>query len=302
MIIWICIIITVKEKKSNRYYNFLFSMNNIIKTYIFKIIILSLFFSIVINAISFFVTEWTPTVQWEDRNRVIYKNMDDPKLWNIWVAISTNIWTRYKQLREVPVTIYNEVLDIWYIVSNKTVARDHIISNNLLQINEYYNILQTDILWLLWQSNDRSEVLEAFIDQLEFRYKAAAENIRTLKMQASTLNWSLNLANNKVERIKQNISRNFKNFDSETVIEDIDEYLAEKENYTYARTYIIFVNKFIKYYMFLNGYNKGLLDVVINNKEALIKNSQVVIPDTWANMLRKLKLLYKEDEWKSVSR
>jgi hypothetical protein len=41
----------------------------------------------------------------------------------------------------------------------------------MIVLNEYLNILKTDIKGLLDSSNDRSSTLNAFIDQLEYRYK-----------------------------------------------------------------------------------------------------------------------------------
>jgi hypothetical protein len=41
-----------------------------------------------------------------------------------------------------------------------------------------------------------------------------------------------------------------------------------------------------------------LLDTLINNKEALIKDAFVVIPDSWADLLRSFDLIYSEEEFK----
>ena len=59
---------------------------------------------------------------------------------------------------------------------------------------------------------------------------------------------------------------------------NIDEYLKARKDFYYGKIYIVFVNKFIEQYNFLNNYNKNLLTVMINNQDALIKNSYVVLP------------------------
>jgi hypothetical protein len=38
---------------------------------------------------------------------------------------------------------------------------------------------------------------------------------------------------------------------------------------------------------------------LINNKEAIIKNTQIVIPDTWISALKKLNLVIDEKDYKS---
>lgn len=61
----------------------------------------------------------------------------------------------------------------------------------------------------------------------------------------------------------------------------------------------MFVNKFITTYSILNDYNKKLLDTLINNREALIKNVTIVLPDTGNELMGKLKLLQSEADYKA---
>jgi hypothetical protein len=68
--------------------------------------------------------------------------------------------------------------------------------------------------------------------------------------------------------------------DTSTTLENIDDYLKLVQESNYSRTYIVFINRFINSYDILNNYNKLLLDTLINNKEILVKNTQVVLPDS----------------------
>jgi hypothetical protein len=63
-------------------------------------------------------------------------------------------------------------------------------------------------------------------------------------------------------------------------LENIDDYLKLVQESNYSRTYIVFINKFLNSYAVLNNYNKLVLDTLINNKEILVKNTQVVLPDS----------------------
>jgi len=83
-----------------------------------------------------------------------------------------------------------------------------------------------------------------------------------------------------VATLKTKIGSDFSKFDSASTIENINNYIVLKNDYIYARTYVIFINKFLSQYTFLNEYNKVLLDTLINNKDILTKNSFVVIPDS----------------------
>ena len=66
-----------------------------------------------------------------------------------------------------------------------------------------------------------------------------------------------------------------------------------------ARVYLTYLERFQKGYGILQGQNRKVLDTLINNREALIKRSIVVIPDSGSELLKQLGLvtteaLYKE--------
>jgi len=281
--------------------------------YFLKISILTFIFFSAIWMGAWLIKAWTITIPSEknkeseiekqiEENKKNFKSAGNETIGNIAVAISTNVWIRFKQKEEIPISIYKDVMDISYIVSNKQIAKDKLISQNMILLNEYLNVLKTDVKSMLNQSYDRSETLDAYIAQLEYRYKKTLEVSKILNMQKDELEKTLNKASNNIENIKVKISNDFKKFDSTATIENIDNYLVEREEYTYARTYIIFINKFLSYYNILNWYNKKLLDTLINNKEIIVKNTQIIIPDTWTDILRKMDLIYTEEDWKEKTK
>lgn len=288
-------------------------MKKQIFNYFLKISILTFIFFSAIWMGAWLIEAWTITIPSEknkeskiekqiEENKKNFKSAGNETIGNIAVAISTNVWIRFKQKEEIPISIYKDVMDISYIVSNKQIAKDKLISQNMILLNEYLNVLKTDVKSMLNQSYDRSETLDAYIAQLEYRYKKTLEVSKILNMQKDELEKTLNKASNNIENIKVKISNDFKIFDSTATIENIDNYLVEREEYTYARTYIIFINKFLSYYNILNWYNKKLLDTLINNKEIIVKNTQIIIPDTWTDILRKMDLIYTEEDWKEKTK
>jgi len=50
-------------------------------------------------------------------------------------------------------------------MTNKKVANKNIITNNMLEIKAYLNVMKTDIVSLIKKSNDKSSTLKAFIAQ-----------------------------------------------------------------------------------------------------------------------------------------
>lgn len=280
--------------------------------YFLKITLLTFAFIVVINFATGFFNNFSFNSKTETNSSVISKTEADKnsdnfvQAWNqnmiiasVWVAISTNIWTKLKDRTEAPANAYSDVMSISYILGNKEIARDKLISQNMILISEYLNILKMDLKTSLNQADDRSKVLDSYISQLEFRYQNTLENINNLKNQRNVLLASVNENNTAIESSKTKMSSDFKIFDSRSVIEDVDTYLKARDSYTYARTYIIFIDKFIAYYTYLNNYNKKLLDTLINNRDLIVKNSQLVIPDSGSDLLKSLNLIYTEAEFKN---
>ena len=84
----------------------------------------------------------------------------------------------------------------------------------------------------------------------------------------------------KLASLRNDLTNAYKNMDYDKTQEVLDEYLSEKDKNTYANTYLVFIGKFIQSYTVLNDYNKVFLDTLLNNKDALIKNVTVVLPDS----------------------
>jgi hypothetical protein len=197
------------------------------------------------------------------------------------------------------VTLTTEVLPISYILANKSTSRNLIITSNMIWLNEYLNTLKTNVNWLLDQSADREAMLESYLDQLRSRYKSTSEQLTVLKEQARQLQEVASLSDQKMDRLKWDLTSAYKNLDYDKTQSTLDEYLSEKDKNTYAKTYLVFLWKFVDSYTILNDYNKVLLDTLINNKEPLIKNVTVVMPDSWTNLMKKFNLIKTEAEFKS---
>lgn len=264
-----------------------------------KFIMLSWVFFVLINYFWYFLSAEQSNQSLKNSNQEKYVSSNMQVIGNVWVAISTNIWTRFTQTNNNPTLMYNDVVEIGYILWNQKIAKESLIQANMLFLNEYFQILQTDIRWLLSSSTDRSFALNAFIAQLEYRYKSANSNAQKLTTQKQELLKAFEQSNKEIEKLKLKIWDDFSTFNNKETIRNIDNYLEVKQENTHANTYIVFIDKFLHYYEILNDYNKKVLDTLINNKEILIKNTQVVIPDTGWELLKQLQLLYTEEEWKS---
>lgn len=232
-------------------------------------------------------------------NDLNFKKSNTKSLWKTAVAITTNIWIRYNQRTNTPATIYKDIFSVSEVMKNSNNFNDEIIWKNMVITEEYKNVLKTDVKQLIDSSYDKPRTLNAFIEQLEFRYTLWVENIKNLNQQKTTFESEITSINSNIESLKQKISKDFSNKNEEETLKNIDNYLELKKNYYYARTYIIYINHFLAEYNTLSNYNKILLDTLINNKDAIIKDAFVVIPDSGSDLLKEFNLIYQEDEFKN---
>lgn len=271
---------------------------------VLKVLMLTWVFFVIINYSGYLLnaqkepTNDTQKVESWNENISTYVNKNIEVMWNIWVAVSTNIWTRHKQINDIPVEITQENVNIWAIVSSNQVINDKIITPNMVFIFEYLNIIKTDVRSLLSSSNDRSFALNSFIAQLEYRYKESVKYSQNLALYRAELVKKFNDNERKISELKDKMSQDFTKFNTTQTTKNIDDFLELKQKSNNYKTYIVFIDKFLNFYAQLNNYNKWLLDVLINNKDALVKNSHVVIPNNWANLLKELNLIYDEAEFK----
>lgn len=276
-------------------------MSKQFKNFLIKILLLSTFMVLAFNIWDNIINADTNTVNniIKKDNNSTFKKINNSSLWKTWVAITTNIWIRYKQRQETPATIYKEIFSINEIISNQKGANDELVWNNMVSIEEYRNLLKTNVKQVIDSSFDKSKMLNAIIEQLEYRYVIWTENIKKLLEQKTIFETSMKNADTKIEALKLKIENDFKINDSKESLANINTYLDYKKEYYYARTYIVYVNHFLTEYNYLNEYNKQLLDTLINNKDAIIKDSFIVIPDTGTAVLRKFDWIYTEDEYKT---
>jgi len=275
---------------------------------IIKITSLALLFALIFNFASAYLNDWMKTIpssisevenfsnEWNN-NKYKFKKSNSIILAKSWVALSTNIGIRYKQRQNQ--NLYKDVPIIAKTISDKKYANNTTLSNNILIIKEYYNVLRTDIKKMISSSYNKKETLEAYIEQLKYRYNNANAQMRILIKKKNELSINLKESWEKINFIKKKIDSDFKKFDSKATEKNISDLLVLKAEYNYAKTHIIFINQYLKQYQNLNNSNKKLLDTLINNKEAIIKNTKIVIPNTGIKTLRKLDLIVDEKDYKA---
>lgn len=243
----------------------------------------------------------TGEVYAENQNAQTYLSASYTPLGTSGVALSTRIGTKWTNasITSRSDSYFREVLALGIDAETRKALRDKFLAENMQQIREYLELSRVDINELLTQSSDRKTALENHISGLESGYKNAALSSANLQKLKELFLSELETTSNSIESIKTQMATNFSASDAESTLEDADTYFDFRNTYTEVFTDIVFINQFLKQYEFLNAYNKGLLDTLINNKKALIEGSYVVIPDSGDEFLKPLHLIYDEAEIKA---
>ena len=271
-----------------------------IKDFVRRVLLLGVLLSFFVNiAYTYYRSVSSGNEASASGNDVAFKKKAVPYLGDTAVALSLNVGLSKKSERDAPVRLYEDVMPIAAALSDKGEGRKKVISSNMVAASEYLNILKTDVNKLLDQSSDRQATLESFTDQLKYRYKSTNSYLSTLSAQRAELQQAVTDSTTKIDATKAALSVAYKNLDYDKTEELLSQYLELKDRETYARTYLVFVDKFAATFSALNTYNKTLLDTLINNREALIKDVTVVLPDSGTELMKKLSLIKTEAEFKA---
>ncbi len=270
-----------------------------IRDFIKKILILSLVLSFFINLLVLAVSSDGGDTADAEENATRFARAGSDYLGSTGVALSMNVGTRNVLVSETPLALADEVVPVSLILADRETARDQLVSSHMVAIQAYYSLLQTDVVRLLDEAYDREAMLESFTDQLEHRYAQVIDRIDTLSVQAQELQDIVSASESTIATLKAELEDAYSSLDYDRTEEIIDTFLEEREKNTFARTYLVFLSRFIVTYGTLNEYNKVLLDALINNKTALVKRATVVLPDSGTDILSQLELIQTEAEYKA---
>jgi hypothetical protein len=219
---------------------------------------------------------------------------------NIATATSLSIgMSKASSGTEQHANLNEELVSIGEILSSPKDGEMKLIATHTRAMQSYINLLKTDILGLLDQSENRAKELDEHIELLKTYYVRTSERLALLAEQNNELKSIL--ANNVSITMgaKSSMEEKYRAFESEGVEGVIDDYVRAKTEESKARVYIAYIERFQRGYTILQTQNKKILDTLINNRQALIQKSVVVIPDSGSELLKKLNLVISESDYKA---
>ena len=222
----------------------------------------------------------------DNNNQLNFKNINTWDLGKVWVALTTKVWITWQNLLK-----WNQVFS-GVILESKS---DEILLSHMTFIKDYFNFLKTDVKNLIQSSYDKSDMLQAYIDQIEIRYRLWIQREQDLITKRDTFISDIESYSTQIESLKQKISYDFHQNDAEKSLENIAKYLELNTKLNNAKIYANYINNFIQQYDSLNNYWKNMANVILINKDAIIKDSYVVVPQNlWIESLKQFNLLYEE--------
>ncbi len=272
------------------------AFNSEIKTFIKNTLLLTFFFTLAIYLLRTYIISIVPVTSnaWNEYN---YEEKWHPYLGTTAVALGMNLGMKETLATTSPVNLSNEALSISEAVAIRKPGEYTILTANMEFIHSYANVLKTDILALLDQNNDRAVALEEHIALLRNFLDEWQDRIALLSQQYKELQAIINENSSEISNSKTSLQQAYQSLDYDTMETNIDGYMAAKQWELYAKTYLTFINSFLKNLNTLQIENKKILDTLVNNREALIKRTVVVLPDSGTDVLKKLNLIQTEEEY-----
>ncbi len=260
-----------------------------------KITILTLVFFVIFYLWSNIIQAWWWSSDTKVDNKDSFTSIENYWLSEVWVALNINVWTKfYEWKKESNNSFYNEVIQIATIKSDRNLTNDVLITKNIDTIRDYLNITKINVKWYLDSSDDRKDNYDSLMNQLKVRYKIWYANSKNLSIQIESLTNHILQLENSIANIKQSMTLNLKNYNANWLNRNINDYITIKNESTLMKVYLIFCNRFLSYYNLLNNYNKNTITVLRLNEDAIVKNTYVVIPNSWSDLINKLNLIYNE--------
>lgn len=263
-----------------------------------KITILTLVFFVLFYLWANVIKAW-----WWSENKTIenadnFASIDNYWLSEVWVALNINVWTKFYEWKKEDInnrSLYNEVISISTIKSDKVKTNEALITKNIDAIKDYVNISKIDVKSYINSSDERKENFDSLMNQIKIRYRTWYSNSQNLNIQINTIIDHLEQLDSSIENIKQSMVINLRNYNANALNKNIEDYLVLKNEVNLMRVYLIFCNRFLAYYNFLNLYNKAIITTLRLNEDAIVKNTYIILPNFWSELLEKYNLIYGED-------
>lgn len=237
------------------------------------------------------------TLAWDNEtNATRFQSAYSSQFWVIGVALSTRVGMVYSETRgeNISLRYYNFNTSLPKTKAERRQAREKLLRENTLMVREYYNLSSADIIDALKTSSNRQRTLDSFVSQVELRSDNALKSIQSLENQKNIYVVELTRLSQEIEAEKNTLESEFNGRDTESTLRSSERYFSLRNEYTEFFTDVVFMNQYLRQYDFLNQYNAGIINTLKVNREQIINQSYIVIPNSGNEFLRPLELIFDE--------
>lgn len=268
-----------------------------VKNFIKNTLILTLFFTLILHLSWWYIGPMFGVKTNAGTNDVWFQQADINYMGTIATAMSLSLWQKAIFIKNIGVSLSASTISIAEVLSNPLSGQQKLIGSNMLGVSSYANILSTDIPNLLDNAIDRKTALNEHISLLKSYYNRTLERLSLLNEQIADLRGIITTSATAISTSKWVMQRSYDWYDYSGVDKAIDTYIWAKNTDTRAQVYLVYLEKFKKSYTTLQIKNLKLIDTLVNNKDALIKRSTVVVPNSGSDIIKTLKLIQTESEY-----
>jgi hypothetical protein len=272
---------------------------NEIKDFIKNTLILTLFFTLVLHLSWGYIAPMIGLGASASQNDVRFTRGDMVYLGNIATAMSLGIWQKDTKISSTPIQLSNDIISIGEVLANPTIGQQKLIGGNMIAISTYNNILKTDIPSMLDGATDRTIALDEYMSILREYGNRTNERLIILDEQIADLNAIITKSAADTTAAKANMQSSYNNLDYTSVDVAIATYTEAKQADIRARVYLVYLENFRSLYTKLQTKNRQILEALSTNREALIKHSRIIIPNSGTDILKELDLIQTEAEAKA---
>lgn len=270
-----------------------------IKNFTKNTIIFTIIFAVAIHFSWEYFTSLSNKSSAHSHNEATFENANISYVGNSAAALALRLGGIKQQSNSLTLASDNNVISIAEVLSSPSIGQEKLIASNMTAITAYTNVVQTDILALLDASSNRTTALDNHISLLKSYYLKTQERLSIIADQKTELKELMaNMADTQ-KTAKNTLQNSYNQLDYTGVDSAINDYLSAKNQDSRAKIYAIYLDRFEKSYIALQNKNKKILDALINNREGIIKQSLVVIPDTGSDIIKELGLIQSEADYKA---
>lgn len=268
-----------------------------VKNFIKNTLILTLFFTLILHLSWWYIGPifWLKTSA--GANDLSFQQADINYMGTMATAMSLSVWQKMLPIKNTSVNLPTSTISIAEVLSSPLSWQQKLIGSNMLGVSSYVNVLSIDIPNLLDNAVNRGIVLDEHISLLKSYYNRTLERLSLLNEQIADLRGIIKESSSASDKSKSIMQLSYDGYDYSEVDKAIDTYIWSRNTDTRAQVYLVYLEKFKKNYTALQIKNLKLIDTLVNNKDALIKRSTVVIPNSGSDLIKTLKLIQTESEF-----